>query len=69
MDQNSPRLGYAKKIVKEAATDALREFSRWKHLAITEKGAQDFVSEVDKGTELFLRSKIEAEFPDDGIVG
>jgi myo-inositol-1(or 4)-monophosphatase len=69
MDHSSPRLEYAKKIIKEAAADALREFSRWKNLAITEKGAQDFVSEVDKGTELFLRSKIEAEFPDDGIVG
>lgn len=50
MDHSRPRLGYAKKIIKEAAADALREFSRWKNLAITEKGAQDFVSEVDKGT-------------------
>ena len=69
MDQSSARLGYAKKIIKEAAADALREFCRWKNLAVTEKGAQDFVSEVDKGTELFLRSKIEAEFPNDGIIG
>ena len=48
---------------------ALKEFTHWKDLAITEKGAQDFVSEVDKATERFLRSKIQDRFADDGIVG
>ena len=57
MSEVKTRLTFAKVIVQEAGISALKEFAHWKDLAITEKGAQDFVSEVDKATERFLRSK------------
>ena len=69
MSEVKTRLTFAKVIVQEAGMSALKEVAHWKDLAITEKGAQDFVSEVDKATERFLRSKIQDHFADDGIVG
>ena len=69
MSEVKTRLTFAKTVVQEAGMSALKEFAHWKDLAITEKGAQDFVSEVDKATERFLRSKIQDHFADDGIVG
>ena len=69
MSEVKTRLTFAKVIVQEAGISALKEFAHWKDLAITEKGAQDFVSEVDEATERFLRSKIQDHFADDGIVG
>jgi myo-inositol-1(or 4)-monophosphatase len=63
------RLEFAKQIVRNSSVEALKAFSNWKDLAITAKGAQDFVSEVDKSTELYLRAKIQEAYPDDGIVG
>ena len=53
------RLEFAKKIVRDSSIEAVKAFSNWKGLAITAKGAQDFVSEVDKSTELYLRAKIQ----------
>ena len=69
MSEVKTHLTFAKAIVQEAGTSALKEFAHWKDIAIREKGAQDFVSEVDKATERFLRSKIQDHFADDGIVG
>ena len=69
MNSTSNRFDFACSIVKEAAVEAKQKFSDWKYLSVTEKGAQDFVSEVDKETEIFLRDKIESEFSGDGIVG
>ena len=56
MSEVKKRLTFAKFVVQEAGMSALKEFTHWKDLAITEKGAQDFVSEVDKATERFLRA-------------
>jgi len=69
MTKINSRLIFAKQIVRDAAASALKEFANWRDLAITAKGAQDFVSEVDKATERFLRSRIEDNFPEDGVVG
>ena len=69
MSEVKTRLTFAKVIVQEAGISALKEFAHWKDLAITAKGAQDFVSEVDEATERFLRSKIQDHFAHDGIVG
>ena len=63
------RLEFAKKIVRNSSAEAVKAFSNWKDLTITVKGAQDFVSEVDKSTELYLRARIQEAYPDDGIVG
>ena len=63
------RLEFAKKIVRNSSAEAVKAFSNWKDLTITAKGAQDFVSEVDKSTELYLRARIQEAYPDDGIVG
>ncbi|MDC6471102.1 inositol monophosphatase [Litorivicinus sp.] len=65
----SSRLEFAKKIVRNSSAEAVKAFSNWKDLTITAKGAQDFVSEVDKSTELYLRARIQEAYPDDGIVG
>jgi hypothetical protein len=40
------RLEFAKQIARNSSVEALKAFSNWKDLAITAKGAQDFVSEV-----------------------
>ena len=63
------RLEFAKQIVRNSSVEALKAFFNWKDLTITAKGTQDFVSEVDKSTELYLRAKIQEAYPDDGIVG
>src|SRR6056300_539580 len=63
------RLEFAKKIVRNSSAEAVKAFSNWKDLTITAKGAQDFVSEVDKSTELYLRARIQEAYPNDGIVG
>jgi myo-inositol-1(or 4)-monophosphatase len=68
MDVRS-RLEFAKKIVRNSSAEAVKAFSNWKDLAITAKGTQDFVSEVDKSTELYLRARIQEAYPNDGIVG
>ena len=60
------RLEFAKQIARNSSVEALKAFSNWKDLAITAKGAQDFVSEVDKSTELYLRAKIQEAYPDTG---
>ncbi|HAN80785.1 MAG TPA: inositol monophosphatase, partial [Gammaproteobacteria bacterium] len=44
MSEVKTRLTFAKTVVQEAGMSALKEFAHWKDLAITEKGAQDFVS-------------------------
>ena len=69
MTDGRSRLEFAKQIVRNSSVEALKAFSNWKDLAITAKDAQDFVSEVDKSTELYLRAKIQEAYPDDGIVG
>jgi fructose-1,6-bisphosphatase/inositol monophosphatase family enzyme len=61
------RLEFAKQIVRNSSVEALEAFSNWKDLAITAKGAQAFVSEVDKSTELYLRAKIQEAYESRGL--
>ncbi|MEM7258137.1 MAG: inositol monophosphatase family protein, partial [Pseudomonadota bacterium] len=44
-------------------------YRRFDALNIESKGHQDLVSNADREVELLLRQAIEAEYPDDGIVG
>lgn len=61
---------------RSAAESILREAGRRAHtrflsrdFAIEEKGAQDFVSEVDRETERLIRARLSALFPGDTFLG
>lgn len=56
-------------IARQGGTLALSYFAKVASLKVVDKGTQDFVSEADQNVELHVRSLIEAQFPDDGIVG
>lgn len=62
-------LDAACRIIRDAGQAAADRFFDKNSLSIERKGAQDWVSEADKNTELFIRSALAAEFPDDGIIG
>ena len=70
MDQDiARRFDFARALGREAGQLALRYFADRGSLAIDRKGAQDWVSDADRNVETFVREKIGAAFPDDGIVG
>jgi len=55
--------------VSKAAGEIASRFFRDPSLAVEVKGAQDWVSEADKAVETFIRDRIAAEWPKDGIHG
>lgn len=57
------------RIVREAGKVAAERFRDNTALTIERKGAQDWVSEVDRDIELMSRAALAKSFPDDGIVG
>ncbi len=63
------RLDAAKTIAREAGALALAFFRDISGLDIKSKGAQDMVSNADLEVETFVRAKLAAQFPEDGIVG
>ena len=63
------RLGLAKSLSREAGEKALVYFRSIGDLVIQSKGAQDMVSNADYKVETFVRDRLAAQFPDDGIVG
>lgn len=69
MSEYEPRHAFAIKACQDAGDLALSYFARVASLEIDRKGHQDWVSEADKDVETFLRARIEAEWPDDGIYG
>ncbi|OSQ47577.1 inositol monophosphatase family protein [Marivita geojedonensis] len=56
-------------ICQEAGEMAQSYFAQRDSLAVDKKGAQDWVSEADRNVEVLIRERLEAAFPDDGIVG
>ena len=48
---------------------ALHDFKNRDQLVVESKGTQDEVSNADRETEIFLRDRIFAAYPDDGILG
>lgn len=56
-------------IVTAAGKAAADRFYDERRLTVERKGAQDWVSEADKDTELMIRDALAQSFPDDGIVG
>ena len=63
------RFDAAQAIVADAAAFALSLFGQRDTLTIESKGAQDWVSEADRGVEDRIRAALTDAFPDDGIVG
>lgn len=69
MDQLLKRRDFAVNACLEAGDLALSFFRDRSNLTVDVKGAQDWVSEADKSVERFLRDRLAANWPDDGIVG
>ena len=69
MDSLLDRKEFAITAAEEAGALALRYFHDRHALVVDQKGAQDWVSEADRNVETFLREKIGAAFPEDGIYG
>jgi myo-inositol-1(or 4)-monophosphatase len=63
------RLRIACDIAQEAGKHALTYFADRSRLNITDKGLQDVVSQADLETELLIRERLAAAFPDDGFFG
>lgn len=70
MEQDvADRLGFAKKLAREAGEKAAIYFAALGDLDIQSKGVQDMVSNADLEVETFIRERIAAAYADDGIVG
>lgn len=65
----SERLDAAKTIARDAGAMGLEFFKDISALDIKSKGAQDMVSNADLEVETFVRARLAAAFPEDGIVG
>ena len=63
------RLDLAKTLAREAGELALVHFRSIDQLVIQSKGFQDMVSNADFEVETYVRQRLAAEFPQDGIVG
>ena len=69
MQDHSARFDFAGETCRDAGEIAARYFSDRTSLVVEEKGAQDWVSEADKNVETYIRERITAAWPDDGIYG
>ena len=69
-DPIDARFALARTIAAEGAEAALGYFNARDTLVIEDKvNPQDMVSQADRNVEVLLRARIEAAFPDDGILG
>lgn len=68
-DSNHRRLQVACEIAREAGQHALSYFADRGRLKIRDKGPQDMFSQADVETELLIREKLAAAFPEDGFFG
>lgn len=65
----SARLAAATRIAKAAGEKALGYFLARGQLEVSQKSAQDRVSEADRDIETLIRDAILAEFPEDSLLG
>lgn len=63
------RAAAAQEIARSAGALALDYFRGLPSLTIEAKGPQDFVTEADRAVETHIRARIEAAYPQDGILG
>lgn len=63
------RFAFASTLIEEAGALAFGYFNRLGTLTIKSKGQQDMASEADLNTEILIRDRLKAAFPDDGFLG
>nr|WP_314257403.1 inositol monophosphatase family protein [uncultured Devosia sp.] len=63
------REAFLRDLVREAADIAMAGFARQGSEVVSMKGPQDYLTETDGRVEAFVRSRIAADFPDDGFLG
>ena len=63
------RFDFGTRLIAEAGEMALGYFNRLGTLTIRSKGLQDMASEADLETELLIRSRLKARFPEDDFLG
>lgn len=63
------RFQIAQSVAREAGVLALSYFRRSDVLRVQKKGTQDMASEADVAVEALIRSRLAAQFPDDGFLG
>jgi myo-inositol-1(or 4)-monophosphatase len=66
---NTERFEFSLALIKDAGALAHSYFKKRGELTIKSKGMQDMVSEADLNTELLIRGRIEAQFPQDAFLG
>ena len=65
----SSRYAFALELIREAGDLALGYFHRRQSLTIKSKGVQDMASEADLNTELLIKRRLAAAYPEDGFLG
>jgi myo-inositol-1(or 4)-monophosphatase len=65
----SSRYSLAAELIREAGEFAHDYFRRRESLTIKSKGLQDMASEADLNTEILIRRRVSAAFPQDGFLG
>lgn len=63
------RYDFARALAREAGELAYSYFRNLDQIVVESKGTQDEVSIADRETEVFIRARIAAAFPDDGLLG
>ena len=63
------RFAFATELVAEAGALAASYFADIDSLDVTSKGPQDVVSQADLNTEILIRDRLAARFPDDAFFG
>ena len=63
------RFDFASGLIQEAGGLALGYFQRLETLTVRRKGQQDMASEADLHTEVLIRDRLKARFPEDAFLG
>lgn len=67
--QIDERFAFGLQLIREAGELAAGYFKNIDALTIERKGPQDMMSEADLNTELLIKSRLKARFPDDAFFG
>lgn len=67
--QVSARYQFAQGLIREAGELAQSYFKKFETLTIKSKGLQDMASEADLNTELLIKERLQATFPEDAFLG
>jgi myo-inositol-1(or 4)-monophosphatase len=63
------RFDFALQLIQEAGDHAAGLLLDRVRLAVRSKGLQDMASQADIGTELLIRERLAAQYPEDGFLG